>query len=53
MITGMPVRLSIALLMLLGAACRSAAPLPVAVVAPFGTRYILLPNPMYGSWQPR
>ena len=24
-----------------------------AALAPFGTRYILLPNPMYGSWQPR
>jgi predicted secreted acid phosphatase len=24
-----------------------------AAFAPFGTRFILLPNPMYGSWQPR
>lgn len=24
-----------------------------AALAPFGTRYVVLPNPMYGSWQPR
>jgi len=24
-----------------------------AALAPFGTRFVVLPNPMYGSWQPR
>jgi predicted secreted acid phosphatase len=24
-----------------------------AALAPFGARYFILPNPMYGSWQPR